>query len=88
MKLLLILILMVINYPIYKKIFSLVFTSREDFYESLRYVFTPDIISLFKGEYVRDWYGEMKVQFFIFLCIGLIFIEYLTLNWVFRIIGN
>jgi len=65
MELILVVVLLIMNIPIYKFIFNLIFVSTEDFQESLRYVFTPDLISLFRGEYAKDWYGEMKVQFFV-----------------------
>ncbi len=87
MELVLVVVLLIINIPIYKIVFNLMFDSTEDFYESLRYVFTPDIISLFRGEYVKDWFGEMKFQFFILICGGAIFLEYAIISGLIRTIG-
>lgn len=33
----------------------------ENFSECVRYWFTPDIVSLFNGEYGEDWWAEMKL---------------------------
>jgi hypothetical protein len=87
MSILIIGLLLVVNIPAFKAIFRMMFTSMDDFYESLRYVFTPDILSLFRGEYIDDWYGEMKVQFFVVLCGVLIFAEYTAISKVFYVFG-
>jgi len=68
--------LLLVNIPLYKKIFYLIFKTKEDFYECMRFVFTPDLISLFRREYTRDYFGELKVSFFMFLCGGLTILEY------------
>ncbi len=69
-------ILLVLNIPVYKLIFGMIFKSMEDFNESLRYVFTPDIFSLFRGEYGRDYIGEMKVSLLFVICGGVVYFEY------------
>lgn len=80
MKILLFIIIAAVNIPVYKKIFKLFFDSMDDFNESMRYVFTPDIISLFRREYIKDWNGELKVQFFFLSCIIMVFLEYFILS--------
>jgi len=42
------------------------FDSKEDLFEAIRYWFTPDIISMFQGRAVEDFFGELKL----FLWIG------------------
>ena len=36
------------------------FRDADDFRESLRFVFTPDLFSLFRGEYWEDVWGTLK----------------------------
>ncbi|MCH4887807.1 hypothetical protein EZV73_09495 [Acidaminobacter sp. JC074] len=83
MKFILIVILVVINFPLYKRVFNFMFESMEDFNESLRYVFTPDIFSLFKGEYMRDYLGELKIGMFLMICGVLVFLEYYLISLLF-----
>jgi len=82
-----VIVLLIVNIPIYKWAFNLIFKSMDDFYESLRYVFTPDMFSLFRGEYVKDWFGEMKFHTFILLCGGAVFFEYALLSSLLKFIG-
>jgi len=82
-----VLVLLVVNIPIYKVIFNSMFSSMDDFYESLRYVFTPDMFSLFRGEYMKDWFGEMKFQFFILMCGGVVFLEYTIISSLLKVVG-
>ena len=82
-----VIVLLVVNIPIFKVIFNSMFSSKDDFYESLRYVFTPDMFSLFRGEYMKDWFGEMKIQFFVLLCGGAIFLEYTIISSLLRVVG-
>jgi hypothetical protein len=58
-----VIVLIVLNIPLYKLIFKLFFKDSEDFSESLKYSFTPDIISLFRGEYWKDQMGQAKLSF-------------------------
>lgn len=83
MGILIIIALIVLNIPLYKVYFRMMFESMEDFNECIRYSFTPDIISLFRGEYCRDYFGEMKLGIFIFLCCGSIWLEYTIIRTIF-----
>ena len=69
--------LIIINiFTIYKFLFNLIFIDEDDFNKSVKYSFTPDIISLFRGEYWKDRGGEIKLGFFIMLCIIVTVFEY------------
>ncbi|CAK7071865.1 hypothetical protein KQI38_16130 [Tissierella carlieri] len=73
--------LIIINiFTVYKFIFKFIFTDLDDFNESLRYSFTPDIISLFRREYWKDQFGEFKLGFFIAICIIVTIVEYGIVN--------
>ena len=81
--------LIIINFfTVYKFIFNVIFSNREDFYDSVRYSFTPNIISLFRGEYWKDRVGEFKLGIFIFLCIAVTGLEYMVVNGILRWILN
>jgi hypothetical protein len=41
--------------------FSLFFKDWDDFWECVRYYFTPDIVSAFRGEWMEDWWGSLKL---------------------------
>lgn len=79
-KTLLIVILLVLNIPIYRKIFYFIFRDSDDFRESVRYSFTPDIFSLLRGRYWKDQMGELKLSIFIMACIAVVSLEYLVIG--------
>ncbi len=83
MTMFLLIVLVIINYPIYKLLFNQFFDSSEDFYECLRYYFTPDLFSLFRGEYLKDRFSEMRLGFFILLCGVFVFIEFIVIKSIF-----
>lgn len=75
--------LILINiFTIYKYLFLIFFHDFEDFDESLRYTLTPDIISLFRGEYWKDQFSELKLSMFILSCIIATAIEYLIVKGI------
>ncbi|WMM23434.1 hypothetical protein RBU61_10745 [Tissierella sp. MB52-C2] len=77
METIVIIALIIINsFTIYKFLFNIIFIDKDDFNKSVRYSFTPDIISLFRGEYWKDRGGEIKLGFFIMLCIIVTVFEY------------
>ncbi len=47
--------------------FRMFFKTNDDFYEAIRHWFTPDIISLFKGEYADDCWNELKLVAWLFV---------------------
>ncbi|MTI47947.1 hypothetical protein [Sporosalibacterium faouarense] len=79
-------ILLIINIPIYKFIFKGFFYDIEDFKESLGYIFTPDLFSLFRGKYWQDRMSEMKAGGFIFLCIVITVLEFFLIQYIFEAI--
>lgn len=46
------------------------------FWECVRYWLTPDIFSLFRGEWGEDWLAEMKLGFWLFCGAGAGFAVY------------
>ncbi len=75
-------VLLVANIPVYKKILRLIFRDRDDINDSIKYSFTPDLFSLFKGNYWKDKVGEAKITAFIFCCVAIVVIELLIIKWI------
>jgi hypothetical protein len=46
-------------------LFKPIFGDASGFRECVRFWFTPDILSLFRGEWDRDWWAEMKLGFWL-----------------------
>lgn len=72
-------ILVMLNMPLYYKMFWGLFEDMEDFKESVRYIFRWDFISLLKGQAFEDFVGEAKVGLFVFGCLALWFFEFIFL---------
>jgi len=68
-------ILVVVNAPVYFFLGWIFFRTWDDFWESVRFWLTPDILSLFRGEWGEDWWGEMKLGLWIVSCVGCVFVE-------------
>ncbi|MEK4260439.1 MULTISPECIES: hypothetical protein [Paenibacillus] len=51
MSLVMIILLLFLNIPVYRFLFRVFFVDNDDYNESIRHTFTPNIISLFRGEY-------------------------------------
>jgi hypothetical protein len=73
-------ILLVINIPAYRVYYSMIFRDKDDFSESVRYSFTSDLFSLFRGEYIKDRIGEFKLGIFVFACIFTVIIEFMIIK--------
>lgn len=73
---LIILVLVALNWPIFRQIANYLFQDAADMKKSVRSVVTPDIVSLFRGEFLKDLLGEAKLVFFMMSCIGLLFMEF------------
>ena len=75
--LIILLIIIIINsFIVYRFYFHMLFKDVDDFNESIRFTLTPDLFSLFRGEYLRDRIGEFKLGLFIMLCFITTMIEY------------
>lgn len=80
-----ILILIILNIPVYKWIFKQFFKTGDEFAEAVKYNFTPDIVSLFKGNYRKDRIAEFKLGAFVFCCIVLTALEYGVVKFIYNL---
>ncbi|MCB2290751.1 hypothetical protein LGK97_13475 [Clostridium sp. CS001] len=70
---------------LFKIYYRYIFNDKDDFQNSVKYTLTPDIFSLFKGEYFKDKFSEAKLSGLILFCIITIFIEILIVRKLFNI---
>lgn len=73
-------------FTVYKFLFRIFFKDSDYFNESVRYAFTPDIISLFKGEYWKDRVSEFTLGMFIISCVFATMIEYFIIKGIIQFI--
>ncbi len=50
--------------------FKIFFNDFDDFMACVKFWFTPDIVSVFRGEFEHDWWGELKL--FVWLAFGVL----------------
>lgn len=87
MQIWLIFLLLAVDYIPFKAIFRLFFPTSEDFNESVRYYFTPDVISLFRGEYWQDRAAQFRLGLFILVCGSIFAAEYALIIKLLRVLG-
>lgn len=73
-------ILVAANIPVFVGAGWLCFGSWGEFWESLRFYLTPDIISAVRGELGDDWVAELKLAFFVGGCAALVLLEHVALH--------
>ena len=69
-------ILGVLNIPVYILIGKVFFGDLAGFFDALKFWFTPNIFSLFRGRYGDDIMAEFKLVIFIFVCGLCVYGEY------------
>ncbi len=73
-------LLIVINAPVYFLVGKVVFGTWEDFWEAVRFWFTPDLFSALMGEFWEDAWAELKLLFFLAVCGGCVWGEYVLVH--------
>ncbi|MBO8156948.1 MAG: hypothetical protein H0Z32_10840 [Bacillaceae bacterium] len=73
----------VLDFYLFRYFFRQFFDDADHFWECIKLDLRPDIISLFKGELLRDWEAEFRVGIFFFLCFIVLVIEFFILRGVF-----
>ena len=61
-------ILLIANIPVYWLLGWVVFKEWDEFWECVRFWFTPNILSAFRGEYFDDVWAEMRLGLWIAVC--------------------
>ena len=68
-------LLVAANIPAYLFLGWIFFKDWDDFGECIRYSLTPDIVSLFRGEYWDDERATFKLWFWLLACAGCVLAE-------------
>ncbi len=76
-------ILGVANIPVYIFLGKLFFGDWHGFFECLKFWFTPDILSAFRGDFWEDWWSEFKLFVFVGLCVILVHAEATGIRQIF-----
>ena len=76
-------ILIVVNAPLYYLFWRWIFKCWEGFMECVRFWLTPDIVSMFRGEYGQDWVSELKLGWWIFVSAAAVALEYAAIHYLF-----
>ncbi len=87
MQIIIVIVLGILNIPIYRWSFKRIFGSKEVFYECLKYDFTPDFISLFRGELLKDMAAEYRLSGFVLLNVIVFMTEYYLVTRLLGAIG-
>ena len=75
-------ILAIANIPVYWVLGWVWFKDWDEFREAIGFWLTPDILSAFQGEYMADWWAELKLGLWFASCAGSVFAEaYLLSNF-------
>lgn len=68
-------VLGVVNVPVYWGLGWVMFNSWDEFGEAIRFWITPDLFSAFRGEFVNDWWAELKLGVWASGCMGCVYGE-------------
>lgn len=68
-------VLSVANIPLYVFLAWILFKDWDEFVEAVKFYITPDIFSLFRGEFVDDLWAEYKLGFWAAGCFASVFVE-------------
>lgn len=69
-------LLLILNVPVYWMIGVILFPSASDFLDTIRLLITPRILDLLRGEAFDDQWAHFKVAAWLFLCGSVVFSEY------------
>lgn len=75
--LVILLILIVIDIPLFTIIAKLMFDGWGGFWDNFKWNLMPDIISLLTGRYLKDKRGELKSGMYLTICFVILFLEFL-----------
>lgn len=87
MRAVLIVLLLIANIPVYRKLKTWLFPEEGSFSEAIQYYFTWDVISMFRGEWGRDMMAEMTLGFYFFLVAVIVGAEYFVCNLLLMALG-
>jgi hypothetical protein len=72
----LLIVLVVINIPVYYYVGKSYYKTWEDFTEALRYLFQPGWLSAARGEFSEDFWETLKLYLYFATCAAVVVIQY------------
>lgn len=66
----------ILNFPVFVLVGYGFYGSWDNYWSAVKFWIIPDVISLFRGEYVDDIWAELGLFFFVAICVGIIIFEY------------
>ena len=74
---------LVVDIPLWILIGKVMFGDMATFLESIRFMLTPDILSMIRGEWTDDVMAETRGYIFLAACAGLVGLEYWAISeWI------
>ncbi len=77
-------VLAVVNIPLYAAVGMLFFRTWDEFRNAARVRPTPGFAPLFRGEYWKEWRGELKLALFMVACAAMVYGEFLGIQLLAR----
>lgn len=75
-------ILIILNIPIYFFFGRVLFKTWDDFGEAVSYLVTPRIISALQGEFWNRWWVMAKFTLWLGLCFVTVYLEYVKIGQI------
>lgn len=72
----LLIILAIINTPLYYYIGTIFYNTVDEFTDGIRYVFQPDWLSASRGEHADDIWESVKVYIYVLTCASVVTMQY------------
>lgn len=80
-------VILVLNLPIYYFVFMKFFKSKEEIMDAFKYYFQLDIISVARGEMLKDMKLTQKVGMCLLICILIFVFEDFIISHLFEYLG-
>ncbi len=81
--LIIIIILLIIDLPLFIVIGKLMYHGWDNFWDDFKWNLIPDIFSLFSGSFLKDKRGELNSQLYFCVCFIILFLELIVVIEVF-----
>ncbi|MBN1901383.1 hypothetical protein JW926_08690 [Candidatus Sumerlaeota bacterium] len=75
-------ILILLNIPLYFLYGRIFFKTWDDFGEAISYLFIPSIFTTLQGEFWNRWWAGTKMFGWFALCVGTVYLEYVKIGQI------
>lgn len=74
------LLLLCVNWPVYRELVRVMFGGLDGFAEAIRYWFIPDLYSFLVNRYFEDRWAEVRLGAWFVLCLSCVITEYVLIG--------